>query len=157
MTPVSITQFNSPTKPNYFQFPLCSHCFKPLFFAHVVFDIWNDYSHDVPCCVAAKFTLKSLGLVSIFFGNTSLEAFSPHHTPPPGLDLSLPLFVPLFAHRIILEVWFPLLIPVRMIWRLYFKQCHEEPTELVPDSTALGHKNRMLDLQGMFISKVIPS
>lgn len=79
-----VTQINSPTQPNYFQFPLCAHCFKPLFFAHAASDIWNDSSHYLPCCVPAKFILKNLVLVSVFFWNSSLEHSNVLSLPPPS-------------------------------------------------------------------------
>lgn len=77
-----VTQINSPTKPNYFQFPFCSHCFKLLFFAHAVSDIRNDSSHYMPCCVPAKFILKNLVLVSLFWGIPllNMQTFSPPST-----------------------------------------------------------------------------
>lgn len=88
-----VTQINSSTKPNYWQFSSRFHCFKPLFFARAVSDIWNDSFLYISCSVSAKFILKNLVSVSVFLAILLLntQTFSIHHTPPLPLDLSLPL------------------------------------------------------------------
>ena len=122
-----VTQINTPTKQNYFQFPLCSHCFKTLFFECAVSDIWNDSPHYISCCVPAKFILKNLILVSVVFGHTALENanfLSLPHTSGTTWLLIASVFPLHCAHRIILELWLPPLISCVIItWCLCPKRC----------------------------------
>lgn len=131
-----VTQINSPTKPDYFQFPSCSHCFKPLFFAHAVSDIWNDSSHYIPCCVPAKKPSFSVSIWGEYFSGTLKPSLPPPYTTTTTTTWHFiaSVFLLYFAQRIVLELWFP---PVDILYNDFMPVpqaiCDEEPTELVPE------------------------